>query len=174
MRRLKAMPAAMVLAALLFVPIPALATPGDNSNGGWMPSRSPPAFDDKAEIRQGAADLRADRYVEAERRFDHVLQDIPKNEDATFLRGLARARRGDLEGARQAFVRTLLLNPNNLYAHYELGMIYVRLGQIGRAGEQIQALERLARICGKTCADGPYISRAIVSLGEAYDAGGAR
>ena len=162
-----------VAAALLAMAPPVVrASPGDDSASGWMPSRSPPAFDDRKEIRTGAADLRAERFVSAERHFDHVLQDVPANEDATFLRGMARAGHGDLRGARLSFVRSLLLNPDNHFARFELGMTYLRLGQRGLAAEQLAALQRMAATCGRTCRDGPYIGRAILTLGAAVDASG--
>jgi Flp pilus assembly protein TadD len=169
MTRLTALCAAAV-ALLALAPAMAFATPGDDSTSGWMPSSSPPAFDDRAEIKLGEAALKAERYQEAEAHFDHVLQDIPKNEDATFLRGLCRKGRGDIDGARDAFVRTLLLNRDNLFAHFELGMLYVRVGRIADADDQYYALERQARLCGRRCPDGPYISRAILTLGSALDA----
>jgi len=157
------------IAVLALHPMAALATPGDDSNGGWMPSRSPPAYDDRKEIQLGAAALRAEHYLDAERYFDHVLQDVPENEDATFLRGLARAGRGDLQGARLSFIRSILLNRDNHFARFELGMVSLRLGDRAAAVEQYQALERLERLCGRRCPDGPYIGRAILTLGAALD-----
>ena len=167
LNRIKAFALAAALAAL--APLVATATPGDDSASGWMPSRSPPAFDDRKEIQLGAAALRAGRFVEAEHYFDHVLQDIPANEDATFLRGLARAGRGDLQGARLSYIRSILLNRDNHFARFELGMVSLRLGDRAMAVEQLHALENLERLCGRRCPDGPYIGRGILTLAAAID-----
>jgi tetratricopeptide (TPR) repeat protein len=142
----------------------------------WSPPWPPscpwppwPRYDDRKEIQLGSAALKAERFVEAEHYFDHVLQDVPANEDATFLRGLARAGRGDLQGARLSFIRSILLNRDNHFARFELGMVSLRLGDRAAAVEQYQALERLERLCGRRCPDGPYIGRAILTLGAALD-----
>ncbi len=65
--------------------------------------------------------------------FDEALKINPRACDAKTGRGAVLARKGNLKEAEQTLKDALLLNPNPVRTHYELGLVYEKLGAPERA-----------------------------------------
>jgi tetratricopeptide (TPR) repeat protein len=65
--------------------------------------------------------------------FDQALKLNPHAHDAKTGRGVVLARRGNLQEAEAVLKDALILNPNPVRAHYELGLVYEKLGDREKA-----------------------------------------
>ena len=157
-------------AAFAIAPTAALAIPAQGETV-TVPHNFQPAYDTYDEFHQGAADLKAGRYREAEEHFNHVLLMVPTDADSMFLLGMARAGRGDLTGARKAFQDTLRLDSHRVFAHRELALTYIKLGQLDKARGELAALQRQSAECAGTCSDADKYADAIKSVQAALPAG---
>ena len=91
-----------------------------------------------------------DRYPELDRRgFDfsqdyEVINELGQTlfERAKLERADPLLRRSFLEQARQRFEATLALDPENLTAHYNLGLLYSELGELAQAAAHRRAHEK--------------------------------
>jgi cytochrome c-type biogenesis protein CcmH/NrfG len=79
-------------------------------------------------VRLGYLLVRKGTLDEAMSTFDEALKINPRACDAKTGRGAVLARRGSLKEAEQTLKGALLLNPNPVRAHYELGLVYEKLG----------------------------------------------
>ena len=77
-------------------------------------------------VRKGALD-------DAMRSFDEALKLNPRMFDAKTGRGTVLARKGELKEAERILQDALLLNPNPVRTHYELGLVYEKLGDTDKA-----------------------------------------
>jgi tetratricopeptide (TPR) repeat protein len=77
-------------------------------------------------VRKGALN-------DAMRSFDEALKLNPRMFDAKTGRGVVLARKGELKDAERILQDALLLNPNPVRTHYELGLVYEKLGDTEKA-----------------------------------------
>ncbi len=75
-------------------------------------------------------------YYSAECYFDRALRWRPEDPAVWFVYGLYLHRKKDLDGAIEKYRRALELQPNNLEAHYNLGLAYAERKQYSEAREQ--------------------------------------
>lgn len=75
---------------------------------------------------------------EAMRSFDEALKLNPRAYDAKTGRGAVLCRQGKLKEAEQALQDALLLNPNPVRTHYELGLVYGKLGDLEKGAAQFK------------------------------------
>ena len=113
---------------------------------------------------QGIADLQADRFAHAETHFQAVLSLEPANADAAFMLGVARAARGDLAGARQAYEQALAADPQQIAARRELAVTLAGLGQTVQARANAELLSKRAEACGDACADAADLTAAVATV----------
>jgi len=71
--------------------------------------------------------------------FEHALQLNPRSADAKAGKGAALARLGEFAAAETMLKSSLMNNPNPLRAHYELGLLYDRLGAPDKALAEYKA-----------------------------------
>ena len=71
--------------------------------------------------------------------FDRALAQQPLAHAAKTGKGIVLARKGDLKGAARVLREALVLNPDPVRAHYELGRVYQRLGDFDRAVTEFKA-----------------------------------
>ena len=66
---------------------------------------------------------------------DHAkkaIEPIGDNADAHYALGLAYAYHQDFKNAAPSLEKTIALNPNHTYAHYQLGLVQYRLKRYDR------------------------------------------
>lgn len=87
--------------------------------------------------------LRSQQFAKAEQLVQSLLQQRPR--DATYLHllGMAKAGRGDLAGARLAYVDALKQEPALVSAHISLARIDLRQGKSGAALERLKAQNQI-------------------------------
>ncbi len=70
--------------------------------------------------------------------FDQALVLAPKSFEAKAGRGMALARIGRLQEAERELRDALPMNPDPVRAHYELGLVYRKMGDDAKALEQFK------------------------------------
>lgn len=75
---------------------------------------------------------------EAMRHFDAALVINPRAFQAKTGRGAVLLRTGKLQEAEQVLLGALHLNPDPVRTHYELGLLYQKLGDYGKAMTQFK------------------------------------
>lgn len=87
----------------------------------------------QAHIRLGYLQLKRDDNSAALRSFEAALLLKPDSPAAKTGKGVAMAGKGDLKGAEVILKEALALNPNPVRTHYELGVVYQKLGFFTKA-----------------------------------------
>lgn len=141
----------------------ALAAGGGSSGGGEMPSASGPQYDPAQEYVKGVAALNAQKYKDAERAFDRVVDVAPKNAEAWRMLGLANVQQGDFKGAKRAYERAVKLEPENIAARHGLGLALASLKD-AKAQEQLAWLKARAAACGDSCAEAAELKAATQAV----------
>ena len=84
-------------------------------------------------IQLGYLLLKKNSNEEAMQEFDAALQRMPRSHSAKTGKGIALARKGDLKAAEIVFKDALVLNPDPVKVHYELGLVYEKTGNLDKA-----------------------------------------
>ncbi len=84
-------------------------------------------------VRRGYLLLDKEAFAEAMQSFDEALRINPRSYDAKTGKAAVLARSGKLKEAEQSLRDALVLNPNPVKTHYELGLIYEKLGEFDKA-----------------------------------------
>ncbi len=84
-------------------------------------------------VRLGFLLLKIGSNDEAMKEFKEALQRMPRSYSAKTGKGIALAQKGDLKGAEIILKDALILNPDPVKVHYELGLIYERMGNLEKA-----------------------------------------
>ena len=146
----------------------ALAAGGGGTGGGDMPSASGPTYDPAAEYAKGVAALNGQKFKDAERAFQRVVEAVPKNAEAWRLLGVANASQADHKGARRAYERAVKLEPDNIAAHQGLGTALGGLKD-AKAQAELDWLKAKAQTCG-TCAESGALKAAVTAVENALAA----
>jgi len=112
--------AGVALAAAMMASLAGPAGAAGGGGGGGMPSmpsESAPSYDPAEEYRQGLAALQAGKFADAKRNFDHVLAAAPRDANANYLAGAARAGLKDLKGALRFFEKAIKYDDSLILAH---------------------------------------------------------
>lgn len=143
-----------------------LIAAGGGGMGGFssMPSVSAPAYDAAAEYRSGVAALGENRFADAKRNFDHVLEMDPKNANANYLAGVARVGLKDDKGALRCFEKAIKYDDTLIQAHKAYGVTLAALGQKDKAQAELDALKARAASCGDGCAQAADLRDAISAI----------
>ena len=82
-------------------------------------------------------------FAEAESVFDEALLINDRYHDALTGKGIALARMGKEQMAEEFLLKALVLNPNPVRTHYELGLRYEKRGDVNKAvSEYKQGIEK--------------------------------
>ena len=147
--------------ALSVAAIPATAVTAARPSGGESPSATAPDFDAAAIYRRGIDELKASNFDSAKKSFGQVLKVAPGDANANFLAGLADAGLNDFKGAVKHYERAVRADKNLVQAHQELGLTYVKMGDIPKAQAALGNLQKLDAACKGTCKDAADIKSAI-------------
>lgn len=135
----------------------ALATPaafaaGSGSSGGSSGGAAPSGPDPNKAYADGVAALQAGDYRKAERQFKTVLGAVPKNPEANYYMGVAKAGNGKHDDAVKYLERAIKYDDYQYGAYDQLGRSYMVLGKKAEAQQALDALNAKAQACGDTCA----------------------
>ena len=143
------------------------ASPSGGGGGGSTPSMSSSQYDAAAEYRKAIEALQAKRFPEARKAIEHVLTVAPDDANSNFIAGLAAAGMGDDKGARKYYERAVRADKENVAAHRELGLTYVKLGDKAKAQSELDRLTQMQQKCGTACAKAAEIGGAVEALTKA-------
>ena len=131
-----------IASAFTFILVIALAGPaafaagggggGMSSGGGSAPSGPDP---NKA-YADGVEALKAGDYKKAEGKFKTVLGAVPKNAEANYYMGVAKAGGGKHEDAIKYLEKAIKLDEYQYGAYDQLGRSYMALGRKARSEER--------------------------------------
>jgi Flp pilus assembly protein TadD len=160
---------ALFAAALMIASLPAAAIASGGGMGGMgsmggMPSDTMPTYDPAVEYQSGLQDLQAGKFRSAEGHFDNVLDVTPRNADALFMLGMAKAGHGDLKGAQHAYEKSLKVDPQQIPPRRELAITLSKLGQADLAKAQLDLLQKRADACGDTCPEAADLKAAVATV----------
>jgi Flp pilus assembly protein TadD len=89
--------------------------------------------------RQGFRQIEEGDLDGAMASFDEALKQQPKAHAAKTGKGVVLARKGDLKEAERLLREALVLNPDPVRTHYELGRVYQQLGKFEQAVAEFKA-----------------------------------
>src|SRR5262249_26511688 len=69
----------------------------------------------------------------------------PKFGEAYVQLGIARADRGDVDGAIQAYAKAIVAHSALAEAHYRLSLAYKRMGELTKAHQEFQTYEQIQK-----------------------------
>jgi Tfp pilus assembly protein PilF len=154
----------MFLSASLLLSTPVVIASGGGSSSNSVPSVSAPTYDAAAEFKTGVEAMKAEKYKEAEKAFDHVLSVNPKHPKTNFLAGLARAAQNNFKGARRYYEKAVKYDDSMITAHQELAVTLVKLKDAGKAKSILDNLKQRAMACANTCPQAADLQAAIPAI----------
>jgi Tfp pilus assembly protein PilF len=150
----------VLTAALLLPALPAWAAPEPDPYASSRPSADPDYLaGEQAWKNKDWAALRA--------RMGAVVQRDPGNANAWNYLGFAARQLGQLDQAFKDYDRALKLDPDHRGAHEYVGETYLLAGNVGKAEEHLNALDRL---CRRSCAEYRDLKAAIEAWRRAHPA----
>lgn len=161
MRRTMALGSILAAGVLLATFDPALASGG---GGGSMPSASAPSYDPNVEYQAAIAALKENRFADAKRSLDRVLEAVPRDANANYLAGLARVGLKDSKGAARFFAKAIKADDNLIPAHMEYGVALASTGQRDKAQAELDAMKARAEKCAGSCADAAALKEAVDAI----------
>lgn len=115
---------------------PATAAPSRNldSSPKVATENRPNVPPELQELAKDARDkLNRGQYIAAERVYEKIVSQAPKNIVALSNLGVARFRAGHLKLAEETFKKVLALSPDDAFARYTLGIVYFQQGKYNDA-----------------------------------------
>ena len=141
---------ASTLAILLALASPPALAMGGSSGGSSGSSSSGP--DPNQAYADGIKALQAGDYEKAEGKFKTVIGATPKNAEANYYMGVAKAGGGDHKGAIR-YLEKAVKYDDGLYAAWDqLGRSYMAAGKADEARKTLETLTAKAAACGDGCA----------------------
>lgn len=147
--------ALVVLGGLVLQGGPALAAGG--SSDTFQPAAKP-AAGWAAEYETAVKAIDAGRYEDAVTLLENVVTQQPKNADALNYLGFAHRKLGQTDKSLFYYQSALQNDPNHKGAREYLGELYLQMGDLPKAEEQ---LATLARLCPAGCPERSELTAAI-------------
>ncbi len=116
-------------------------------------------------IVQGAADLEAQNYAEAQKKFAAASKSDPKDSEAVYFQGAALNRLGRPQEALQQLEQAAKMGFRGVGLTFDTGWALLRLGRWADAIAQLEYFDRVVSGRGKTS---EFLGRAYLGLGD-YD-----
>lgn len=162
----------LLLASLLGAAPALAAAPAGGGAGGSSPSMSSSRYDAAAEYRKALQAMQEKRFPDARKAIEHVLAVAPEDANSNFIAGLASAGMGDDKAAKRFYERAVRGDgKDNVAAHRELGLTYLKLGDKAKAQGELDRLTEMQQRCGSGCAKAVELGGAVEALTKAMAAG---
>ena len=94
-------------------------------------------------VRQAQEDLKGGRFLEARQKLEKAVKAAPDDAEAWSYLGLACSRLDQTDAAIAAFQRALAILANQPQIYFDLGILYWKKGDLGKALEMYQEGLRL-------------------------------
>lgn len=139
------------VSALGLASVPVLANGGGGSVPRTeMPRPTPSPSNQKAQKTESDFDkaeylIKGEKYAEAIPLLEGVVKDNPRDADAWNYLGFANRKLGNKDKALEAYQKALAVDPKHKGAHEYLGELYLQMGDLPKAEEQLAILKN---ICG--------------------------
>jgi Flp pilus assembly protein TadD len=127
-------------------------------------------FDVSGIYREGIDALLARRFADARKSFALILRRSPQDATAYYLAGLAHAGLDDPKGARRLYEQAIRFDGGLIFAHRELALTSVRLGDRSKAEAELAVLSRREARCRARCARAAEIGAAVDAVRAALAA----
>lgn len=148
----------------LLTAIPATALAMNSAPSGSTPSMNAPDFDAAAEYRKGMDALKASEFAAAKSSFARVLGVAPNDANTNFLAGMADAGLNDFKSAAKHYEKAVRQDGKLIVAQQELGVTYVKLGDVSKAQATLSKLQNMNASCNSTCKEADQLSKAISAV----------
>ena len=151
----RAMIAACFVAALVVLdPSSAFASGGGGGGGGGFSGSGASSGPDPAKAYQeGVAALNARDYAKAASKFRVAANAAPNDATINYAYGLALIGNGDERAARRPLERAVRGESARPDARLQLGLVYLRLNERDKAGQQLTTLAGQLAACDAACGD---------------------
>jgi tetratricopeptide (TPR) repeat protein len=150
-------------AAVCIVSGPALAA-GGGGGGSSVPSATGPSYDPVIEYQAGVEYLRAKDYAKAERAFKRVIDVAKTDANSHYLLGITHQEQAEWKQAVRAHKNAVRFNPDLHDARGRLGAVYIQLGDLEKADEQLAELAAAKTACAGSCAASADIELALARI----------
>jgi tetratricopeptide (TPR) repeat protein len=141
-------------------------TGGGTSSFG-IPSSEAERYDPAKDFRAGVAALQASKFDDADKAFTRVLRATPRDVNALFMSGLAKAGKNDFKGAGTAYERALRADAKHIMARREYALTLVKLGQKDKAAAELTTLQTRATTCADACPEAADLKAAVAAVERA-------
>ena len=111
-------------------------------------SSDAPAATDLVEMMAARDHIKAERYKDAIPQLQKVIAQQPQNADAWNLLAYSQRKMDDLTVSLENYKKALSIDPSHKDAHEYLGELYLRMGDLAKAENQ---LTRLDNLCFSGC-----------------------
>jgi tetratricopeptide (TPR) repeat protein len=154
---------AAILACVIGSVPAVLSADAGSGHGTVSPSTSmnSPGFDAASEYRKGIDALKANQFADAKKSFAEVLGVAPEDANTNFLAGMADAGLNDLKSAAKHYEKAVRADSKLIPAQQELGVTYVKLGDLQKAQATLAKLQKMSDDCKGTCKDADNLKQAI-------------
>lgn len=102
-------------------------------------------------FREGVQLLADGKCKRAEKKFEAVLEKVPRNSDTNYLRGVALQCQHKYKKALRYFKHAKRDDANYYIAYEKLGVSYLAIGGMDEAKGELLELTRIADACGDRC-----------------------
>lgn len=167
----------IVVLAFLFLSLAAGAAPGGGGGGGFpgggAPSGGPPAGGppggppsapayqpNKSDYERAEYLIKGEKYEEALPLLQSILRDNPSDADTLNYLGFANRKLRNYKEALDYYQRALAIDPDHRGAHEYLGELYLQMGDVAKAREQ---LAEVKRICVTNCEESEDLAAEIAN-----------
>lgn len=151
----------VVAAAALLALLPALPSKAAPSGGGGGSApASTQQIDPQQSFKEGIEALQAGDFKKAERKFGEVLSVAPKNPEANYYMGLAKAKAGKDKQAVKYFDRAIKERENFIEAREQKALANIRLGDGAAAEAELAAIRAILGACAPDTCDAAFMERA--------------
>ena len=120
-------------AAQKAAPVPAHENPADKEISSLREQIAAAPANAVLHVRLGYLLLKNGAPDEAQLSFAEALKLNPRSHAAMTGEGVVQATKGDLKEAEKTLRAALAQNPNPVRTHYELGVVYEKLGDLDKA-----------------------------------------
>src|SRR3954462_3055014 len=108
--------------------------------------------------------LKANEFAAAKSSFARVLGVAPNDANTNFLAGLADAGLNDYKAAAKHYEKAVRQDGKLIVAQQELGVTYVKLGDVAKAQATLAKLKSMDASCGGSCKDAEQLSKAVSTV----------
>jgi tetratricopeptide (TPR) repeat protein len=130
-------------------------------NGSFAAGSMDDDIDTDSLLKEAVSLIEQQLYSKALPKLEEVVEEDKKNADAYNYLGFANRKLGNLTIALGHYQKALSLNPDHLGALEYLGELYLELGQLANAE---QNLARLQQLCDKGCEELEDLQKAIATF----------